>query len=301
MSECLASVWLITYNHEKFIAEAIDSALTQITDFDFEIVIGDDCSTDGTTAIVQKYKNDFPERIKTIYQQKNVGALRNAYEFTLSQCKGKYIAPLEGDDYWIDPYRLQKQVDFLERNPEYGLIYGNQYHLEPEGKLQPYIPSTISTFEDLLFNSSIPTASTCLRKVLIDQFAADTSFLSKNWHLADFPLWLWIFQNSKIHHVDEFYSVYRRHAGSVTDFNSFTKGELFYLSVIDVKKYFYSYYKGEKPLIDFIRKEYHSLFLLSLEYRMVPKCVKYFPYSVRKNINFIGNLIKSKFSKRILK
>ncbi|MBE0654534.1 MAG: glycosyltransferase, partial [Bacteroidales bacterium] len=207
MSECVASVWLITYNHERFIAEAIESALAQITDFDFEIVIGDDCSTDGTTAIVEKYRNNFPKRIKAVYQDKNVGALRNAYEFTLSQCKGKYIAPLEGDDYWIDPHRLQKQVDFLEKNPEFGLAYGNQYHLEPDGKSHPYKPSIISTFEDLLFNSSIPTASTCLRKDLIDQFASDTSFLSKNWLLADFPLWLWIYQNSKIHYVDEFYSV----------------------------------------------------------------------------------------------
>jgi glycosyltransferase involved in cell wall biosynthesis len=285
---------MVTYNHEKFIAEALDSVMMQITNFDCEIVIGEDCSSDGTRAIVKDYERKYPEKIRAIYQEKNVGALRNAYEFTLPKCKGTYIAPLEGDDYWIDPYRLQKQVDFLESNQDYGLIYGNQYHLGRNGEMKQYIPASISSFEDLLFNSSIPTASTCFRRCLISQFVSDTSSESTNWLLRDFPLWLYIYQKSKIYHLNEIFSVYRRHDGSATDFDNYIKGEMFYLSVIKIKKYFYSFYDGERPLSDFINKEYHSLFLLSIEFRKILMCFKYFPYASKKNYNFIKRIIVQK-------
>lgn len=115
----LVSVWMVTYNHEKYIAEALESVLMQQTNFDFEIVIGEDCSTDQTRSIIKNYENKYPNIIFPIYHDKNVGANRNAYEFTFPLCKGKYIACLEGDDYWTDPFKLQKQVDFLEQNKDY--------------------------------------------------------------------------------------------------------------------------------------------------------------------------------------
>lgn len=121
MSNCLVSVWMITYNHEKYIAQALNGVLMQETNFNFEIVIGEDFSKDNTRAIIQEYESKYPTKIRIICQESNVGVLRNAYEFTLPLCKGKYIACLEGDDYWTDPLKLQKQVDFLEANPDYSL------------------------------------------------------------------------------------------------------------------------------------------------------------------------------------
>jgi|TARA_B110000879_G_scaffold211061_1_gene302659 glycosyltransferase involved in cell wall biosynthesis len=110
---------MVTYNHEAFIREALDSVLCQNVDFTYEIVIGEDCSPDNTRAIIKEYEALHPDLIKPIYHEKNVGASRNAYEFTLPKCQGKYIAVLEGDDYWTDPNKLQKQVDFLEENPNF--------------------------------------------------------------------------------------------------------------------------------------------------------------------------------------
>ncbi len=288
------SVLMITYNHGSFIKRAIYSALIQRTNFDFDITIGEDCSTDNTRLVIKQITEKYPGKFKLILHDQNIGAMANQIA-TSEVCTGKYIAICEGDDYWIDPFRLQKQVDFLEENPEYGLVYGKQYHLGFDGKFNSYVPPPISTFEDLLFNSSIPTASTCLRKSLLNRFISDTSSVSKNWLLGDFPLWLSVYQNSKIKYLDEFYSVYRKHEDSNTDLKSFTKGELFYKSVIDIKTYFYSFYRGKKPLRDFIRKEYKSLFDISLEHHKILKCVKYFPYNPMQNIRFIGNIIRKKF------
>ena len=116
------SVHMITYNHERFIAQAIEGVLMQQTDFAVELVIGEDCSTDGTRAIVRRYGERYPERIRLLLQERNLGARANALA-TLNACRGQYIALCEGDDYWTDPTKLQKQVDFLESHPECSLCF----------------------------------------------------------------------------------------------------------------------------------------------------------------------------------
>ena len=119
MNDPVLSVLLITYNHEKYISEALDSVLMQKTDFDYEIVIGEDCSADRTRQILDEYKKKYPDRIRLLYRSRNYGRpTLNVYETALS-CKGRYIATLEGDDYWTDPDKLQKAVSYLESHPEY--------------------------------------------------------------------------------------------------------------------------------------------------------------------------------------
>ena len=120
--EPLVSVWMITYNQEPYISQAIDSVLMQETTFPFEIVIGEDCSTDATREFCLKYKDQFPEKIRLILHEKNGGLVRNFWE-TLQECRGKYVAQLEGDDYWTDSLKLQKQVDLLEAHPEHAFCY----------------------------------------------------------------------------------------------------------------------------------------------------------------------------------
>ena len=111
MNKPLLSIASITYNHEQFIAQAIESWLMQKTSFEIEIIIGEDCSTDNTRAIIEKYRKLHPDLIKLIISESNVGMMPNFIR-TLAACRGKYIALCEGDDYWTDPYKLQKQVDF---------------------------------------------------------------------------------------------------------------------------------------------------------------------------------------------
>ncbi len=118
-----ASVLIVTYNHEKFIARALDSALMQETDFDYEIVIGEDCSTDRTREIVLEYRNRYPDRIKLLLNETNLGA-RN-YINTCGACSGKYIANLDGDDFWISSDKLREQVAFLDNNPSFAMCFTN--------------------------------------------------------------------------------------------------------------------------------------------------------------------------------
>ncbi|UYZ57362.1 glycosyltransferase family 2 protein [Hymenobacter latericus] len=116
MSTPLVSVWLITYNHEKYIRQAIEGVLMQQTNFAVQLVIGEDCSTDGTRAIVQEYKAQYPDRITLYLPERNMGMvpiLRPTYAL----CTGKYVAMLDGDDYWTDPLKLQKQIDLMESDP----------------------------------------------------------------------------------------------------------------------------------------------------------------------------------------
>ena len=110
------SVHMITYNHEKFIAQAIESALMQQVDFDYEIVIGEDCSTDRTREIVVAYQQRHPDKIRLLLHEQNVGVSLNDIR-VYRACRGEYVAWLEGDDYWTSPHKLQKQADFLDSHP----------------------------------------------------------------------------------------------------------------------------------------------------------------------------------------
>lgn len=119
MKDPKLSVILITYNHEKYIEKALDSVLSQVTDFPFEIVIGDDCSPDDTKNIIREYRDKYPDIIRIVHREKNTGRpTLNVYETTM-KCRGDYLAYLEGDDFWTDSDKLQKQMDFLNEHPEY--------------------------------------------------------------------------------------------------------------------------------------------------------------------------------------
>lgn len=116
--EIMVSVIVLTYNHEKYIRQALDSILMQKVDFKYEILVGDDCSTDETPSILLEYQNKYPDIFCARLRQKNIGATKNLYELLMS-AQGKYIAYLEGDDYWFIQNKLQYQVEFLERNIDY--------------------------------------------------------------------------------------------------------------------------------------------------------------------------------------
>lgn len=119
MEQPLLSVIFITYNHEKYVEKALRSVLEQKTDFPFEVVVGEDHSTDHTREIVTRIAEEYPEQVRLLFREKNLGRpTLNVYETTM-ECRGEYLAYLEGDDYWSDPLKLQKQVDFLRANPAY--------------------------------------------------------------------------------------------------------------------------------------------------------------------------------------
>lgn len=130
----MVSISMITYNHEKYIRQALDSILMQKVNFEYEIVIGEDCSKDNTRNILLEYKELYPDRIKLILHDKNVGMKMNGNSVR-RMCVGKYRASCEGDDYWTDPLKLQKQIDFLESNPDFIAITHDVEIVDDDGNL----------------------------------------------------------------------------------------------------------------------------------------------------------------------
>lgn len=136
-SEILVDIAMGTYNHEGFIAQALESVLSQETDFPYRIIICDDFSTDNTRSIIMSYVEQYPGKIITVFPDKHFGLMHRdrPYPKVLKQCTAKYIAMLEGDDYWTDPNKLQKQVDLLERNPEIAGCFSNAIIVDDDGNM----------------------------------------------------------------------------------------------------------------------------------------------------------------------
>lgn len=130
----LVSVGVFTYNQEMYIKQCLDSILSQKTDFDFEIIIGEDCGSDSTRDICCEYQRKYPDKIKLLLHDENHGMMTNFSE-VCKLMRGKYMADMDGDDYWVDDYKLQKQVDFMEANSEFGVCFTAGYVLTPDGKL----------------------------------------------------------------------------------------------------------------------------------------------------------------------
>lgn len=139
----LVSIVCITYNHEPFISQCIEGFLMQKTNFKFEILINDDASTDKTQDIIKEYESKYPDIIKPIYQTENQYSkgVHPWFDILFPIAKGKYIALCDGDDYWTDPLKLQKQVDFLESNDKYSVcchLYSELYDIELKERYSPY-------------------------------------------------------------------------------------------------------------------------------------------------------------------
>jgi glycosyltransferase involved in cell wall biosynthesis len=143
MNKIDISVCIITYNHQKFIAKAIDSVLMQSTEYNIEIILGDDCSTDCSTDICKSYEDKY-KNVRLLKRDKNIGMNANWMD-TIRSANGKYIALLEGDDYWIDKYKLQKQVTFLEKNKDY-VLCSHELYID-----NPYLNRGFFNFASLLY------------------------------------------------------------------------------------------------------------------------------------------------------
>lgn len=208
------SVSITTYNHEKYIAQAVESALNQKVNFSYEIVIGEDCSTDRTRQIVVALKEAHPEKIRLLLHEKNLGRW-GKFNFveTLKACQGEYIALLDGDDYWTDPNKLQRQVDFLESHPECSICFHDVTLFYEDGTPAATSGGTsnkdIFTIEDLLTGNFMFACSVVFRRGLFGEFP-DWFYNSK---MGDWALHLLNAQHGKVGHLKEVMAVYRVHEG----------------------------------------------------------------------------------------
>ncbi len=232
------SVHMITYNHEPYIAKAIEGVVRQKTEFPIELIIGEDCSTDRTFKIILAYQKKHPELIRVLTSNKNVGE-RNNNNRTIEACRGKYVAICEGDDYWTDPLKLQRQVYFLETNPAYGMTYSKvRYFIQKKNKYDGVFGGDKETFEDLLLGNSIPTLTTCFRLDLRQRYNQDIKPEAKNWLMGDYPMWLYFAKESKIKFENKVTGVYRVLENSASNSTNIKKNIEFRKSFIDIGAFF---------------------------------------------------------------
>lgn len=218
----VVTIRCVTYNHEPYLRQCLDGFVMQKTNFAFEAIVHDDASTDGTAAIVKEYAEKYPDIIKPIFETENQyskrdGSIRRIMNDATSKTT-KYIALCEGDDYWTDPLKLQRQFDFMEANPEYSLCFHPAYvkfedNIQEENLYRKWEDKDYSCLE-ILEQWTIPTASVFYRRdALKDEYHKISS--NPDFLFGDIVLFTYLGQQGKIKCINTYMSVYRRNIKSV--------------------------------------------------------------------------------------
>lgn len=279
----LVSVICDVFNHGPYLEKCLEGFVLQKTNFPFEVLIHDDASTDNSQEIIRNYEKKYPYIIKSIYQKENKYSqgisIWQTYQFP--RVKGKYIALCEGDDYWIDPYKLQKQVDILESDKSIGLVYTNYYQLiNSTNKLMIGTSTPINSFDELILNNKVATLTTCFRKSILEEYISNVSGYLVNLSLGDYPTWLYFAIKSKLFFLSETTSVYRvleesaSHSKDISKCLSFAE-DVYKVRVFYIERYINSQIKKDEllELVSYINT--HRKFSLLLDY----DCYEMFKYN----------------------
>lgn len=280
MEDILVSINCITYNHENYIADALESFLKQETNFKFEILIHDDASTDRTVEIIRTYEQRYPDIIKPIYQQENQYSKGNLpFIFNGERAKGKYFAICEGDDYWTDPYKLQKQLAYMEQHPECSLcVHGGHVVNAADKKItaynRPNNGNKIFTTEEIieggggLFVTNSMFFPAKFMKELPNFFYRSA--------VSDYPLVIYLSLLGKVYYIDEYMSAYRTgvsESWTVKNYSTVTK-KMAHFKEIGFLLDEINDYTNFKYDAAITRKKEHDQFLLLLEQKKFKKIKK---------------------------
>lgn len=211
------SVAVLTYNQKDIVHTALDSILNQEHDYPYEIVIGDDCSTDGTVEILKEYQSKYPDIIHPIFNNPNMGAMKNYYN-VLSHCQGKYVMDCAGDDWWMDG-KVQKQISVMEEDPTVFVSYGKALMFDEEKNAYKKIVAGNGrcAFEQLLLQGNpIPSLTSCVRNDQLQSYLKTVKPYEQGWALEDLPMWLYMSKYGKIHFINSVLGVYRIREESVS-------------------------------------------------------------------------------------
>ena len=229
----VVSVHMITYNHEHYIRQAIEGVMMQKTDFEFELVIGEDCSQDKTREICFEYQEKYPDKIRVLWWHENVSKFGGNGRRNRAHWRGEFIAFCEGDDYWIDPLKLQKQVDVLRKHSGVGLVFTNGFLYDQstgcqrEWDWEGIAPFGFAEGEKFLFlnvysrspfqglrrESFLCTASVMIRRVALFAAREKHKILSWKLRLGDVQTWLSLASVSDVYGLSDKTMVYRIHGG----------------------------------------------------------------------------------------
>lgn len=235
----LVAVWSLVYNHEPYLKDYFEGIVMQKTDFPFVAIVHDDASTDGSAAIIREYAEKYPDIIKPIFEKENQyskgdGTLDRLMREAIEKTGAKYVALCEGDDYWIDPFKLQKQVDFLESNPEYGLVhtgyltlkYKDKYKIKQSTRSNLDINIPIgNVYKNIIRNNHIATVTVLFKMNLIRYMENEIDPLPY-W---DRILWICFSRHTLFYYISDITAAYR-----ITN-NSATHGDYSKVLKTDIK------------------------------------------------------------------
>lgn len=212
-NEIMVSINCITYNHESYVADAIEGFLMQKTNFSYEILIHDDASTDGTQKIIREFELKYPDLIKPIYRTENQYSKGVEVDrFNRERAKGKYITICEGDDYWTDPYKLQKQVDFMQKHPECSLCVHAAYTVQSDRNklglpIRPNHGNKVFTVGEVIRGGGgLFATNSILYRAIFDNNRPE---FFENAPVGDYPLVIYLALRGSVYYLDEFMSAYR--------------------------------------------------------------------------------------------
>lgn len=303
MTTPLVSICCITYNHAPYIRQCLEGFVMQQTNFAFEVLIHDDASTDETTDIIHEYETLYPEIIKPIYQTENQYSkgIKINRTYNYPRAKGKYLALCEGDDYWIDPLKLQKQVDFLETHSGYSLCFHNAMVHYEDGKTQDHIFSEIENREyygtEIYKTWTIPTCSVLFHKRVLSEEKYIALTRMRGIIAGDTPLFICCSFSGKIQGMSDIAAVYRKHLGGIMAKFSAQKSTLLSKDIA-VARFFYGDY------IRICKKKNAGLFVVGISelpinfsnsIKLIWRIFRFTPYnSLKEFFHWIPRIIKHK-------
>lgn len=295
-NQLMVTIRCLTYNHAPYIRQCLEGFVMQKTNFRFEAIVHDDASTDGTAAIIKEYADKYPDIIKPIFEIENQYSKHNGAigRIMRENTHGKYVALCEGDDYWIDPLKLQKQVDFLESHPDYSLSHTSiVYYLQQQHKFVKSKDIEINTKaikkgfspELILLNCyRIQTVSVLYRDDVFGQSIQRTDPLLSSGYFAmgDTPSWYALSLLGKIHFLPEVTCVYRKNGTSVTGTNDLKKKYRFILSSSELRLYLAQRDSISASILDGFKRKY-AMNLLS--YKAIDRSfVPRFPIDMKEYV-----------------
>ena len=231
------SIVVLVYNQKNYVSKTIDSIINQATDYDFEVIIGDDCSVDGTKDIVIEYAKKYPKIIKPVIRNTNLGLIRNYFSL-MAECKGEYIMECAGDDYWL-PGKINKQISYMDNNPDVSMVCsGYQRVDERDNWLSEDITIPKTDFSSLFKGNQIAALTVCFRKDIIDKYIQEINPIERGWKMEDYPFWLWISKKGKIAFIPEILCSYRIVDGSISHPKAIEQKISFESSVCDIRLFF---------------------------------------------------------------
>lgn len=262
--EPLVSVFIFTYNQDSLVSKTIESVLMQETSYPYELIIAEDCSKDNTLKVCLDYQKKYPRHIRVVGNNPNKGIIKNFHESISLYARGKYVAAVAGDDWWHDTNKLQKQVDFLENNPEYGMVFSDTLiYSEAKKKLLKYKPLNCPcSFKDLIIQNSISALTTCYRKDLFDRYVLEVNPIKEDFPGEDYPFWIWLSYNTKLYHIKEPLTTYRLQISSLSHSESKDRRLQFEIDRLDIKLFFYKFFKLDNP--DILHDIYLRFYFLTL-------------------------------------